>query len=70
VQQRAQQLAQHHQHDGHCGRRGQHFALYLPLGGRSREAVISRNGTRASFGPTPISSINNVSIAPAAVIDV
>jgi hypothetical protein len=34
VQQRAQQFAQHHQHDGHCGRRGQHLALHLPLGGR------------------------------------
>ena len=36
----------------------------------SREAVISRNGTSASFGPIPISSTRNVSIAPAAVMDV
>ena len=37
---------------------------------RSREALISRNGTSASFGPMPISSTRNVSIAPAAVIDI
>ncbi len=36
----------------------------------SREAVTSRNGTSASFGPIPISSTRNVSIAPAAVIEV
>ena len=36
----------------------------------SRDAVISTNGTSASFGPMPISSTRNVSIAPAAVIDV
>ena len=36
----------------------------------SQEAVISRNGTNASFGPMPIRSTKNVSIAPAAVIDV
>ena len=36
----------------------------------SRGAVISRNGTSASLGPTPISSTRKVSITPAAVIDV
>ena len=36
----------------------------------SREAVISRNGTSASFGPIPISRTRKVSIAPAAVMDV
>ena len=36
----------------------------------SSEAVISTNGTSASFGPMPISSTRNVSITPAAVIDV
>src|SRR6266516_2929994 len=36
----------------------------------SRGAVISTNGTSAIFGPIPISSTRNVSIAPAAVIDV
>ena len=36
----------------------------------SRDAVISTNGTSAIFGPIPISSTKNVSIAPAAVIDV
>ena len=36
----------------------------------SREAVISTNGTSAIFGPIPISNSRNVSIAPAAVIDV
>ena len=40
------------------------------LTARSREAVISTNGTSAIFGPIPISSTRNVSIAPAAVIDV
>ena len=36
----------------------------------SRDAVVSTNGTSAIFGPIPISSTKNVSIAPAAVIDV
>src|ERR1700761_5331071 len=36
----------------------------------SMDAVISRNGTRASLGPTPISSTRKVSIAPAAVSEV
>ena len=41
-----------------------------PLTAGSREAVISRNGTSASFGPIPISRSRKVSIAPAAVMDV
>ena len=36
----------------------------------SSAAVISRNGTSASFGPIPISSSKKVSMTPAAVIDV
>ena len=40
------------------------------LAAGSSEAVISTNGTSAIFGPIPISSTRNVSIAPAAVIDV
>ena len=35
----------------------------------SREAVISRNGTSAIFGPIPINKRRNVSIAPAAVTE-
>ena len=40
------------------------------LAAGSRGAVISTNGTSAIFGPIPISSTRNVSIVPAAVIDV
>jgi hypothetical protein len=40
------------------------------LAAASREAVISRNGTSAIVGPVPIGKTRNVSIAPAAVIDV
>ena len=40
------------------------------LAAASSGAVISRNGTSASLGPTPISSTKKVSITPAAVIEV
>jgi len=40
------------------------------LAAGSREAVMVRNGISASFGPIPISSTRNVSIASVAVMDV
>jgi hypothetical protein len=51
VQHCAQQLAQHHEYQGHCRCDGQHLALHLPPGGRVKGSCDGQDRDQRELWP-------------------